>query len=217
MTYEEFVLSKVKRKDVKNYELVLEAVLQTDVSPSTYLIDKIDSKAVSRGLIAIFGKPSDKSVATSFNTYFMKQYRKTILGVEVDTLKTCNTCKKELPLDSFYTAGHSRNGKRLYRAHCRQCIATNEATKKYEIVLKILGYYSCKVCGYDRCKAALDFHHLDPDKKEYKISDLRHSEKHILMEELLKCIIVCANCHREIHQGMHSELLQKEKVQALMT
>ena len=58
----------------------------------------------------------------------------------------------------------------------------------------------CSHCGYDRCIEALDFHHLDPTQKDFGISSkgyTRSWEK--IHKELDKCILVCANCHRELH------------------
>lgn len=56
------------------------------------------------------------------------------------------------------------------------------------------------LCGYSKCIAALDFHHTDPSKKDFGISSggyTRSFEK--IKDELDKCILVCANCHRELH------------------
>jgi hypothetical protein len=61
----------------------------------------------------------------------------------------------------------------------------------------------CQVCGYDRCIEALEFHHLDPTQKDFGISHkgyTRSWEK--VKEEVDKCILLCANCHREFHAGM---------------
>lgn len=61
----------------------------------------------------------------------------------------------------------------------------------------------CTFCGYNRCLNALDFHHLDAKKKEFGISKdgiTRSWEKN--KKELEKCILVCSNCHREIHAGI---------------
>ena len=61
----------------------------------------------------------------------------------------------------------------------------------------------CQVCGYDRCIEALEFHHLDPTQKDFGISHkgyTRSWEK--VREEVDKCILLCANCHREFHAGM---------------
>jgi hypothetical protein len=58
----------------------------------------------------------------------------------------------------------------------------------------------CKICGYNKCWQALDFHHLDETKKTFGISAKGYTrawEK--VKDELDKCIILCANCHRELH------------------
>jgi hypothetical protein len=59
----------------------------------------------------------------------------------------------------------------------------------------------CCICGYSKCIAALDFHHLDPDAKEGGIIGTTASLAK-QREEAKKCILVCANCHREIHAGI---------------
>lgn len=61
----------------------------------------------------------------------------------------------------------------------------------------------CKCCGYNKCISALEFHHLDPSVKEFNIGQkgyTRSWDKN--KKELDKCILVCANCHREIHHGL---------------
>ena len=64
----------------------------------------------------------------------------------------------------------------------------------------------CYFCGYNRCQDALDFHHLDPSQKGFGLSvkGLTRSLQKI-KEEADKCILVCANCHREIHAGLIKE------------
>ena len=60
----------------------------------------------------------------------------------------------------------------------------------------------CVLCGYSRDPKALDFHHLDGSKKEFGLSDrgmTRSWEK--IKSEVDKCVLVCSNCHREIHSG----------------
>ena len=59
----------------------------------------------------------------------------------------------------------------------------------------------CQYCGYNKCMGALEFHHLDPKKKDFGIAAVTRSWENI-KDELDKCILVCANCHREIHAGM---------------
>lgn len=57
----------------------------------------------------------------------------------------------------------------------------------------------CNICGYNKCIDALDFHHIDPRTKKFSISNTGHHGIDELKEEAEKCIILCANCHREIH------------------
>jgi DNA-binding CsgD family transcriptional regulator len=59
----------------------------------------------------------------------------------------------------------------------------------------------CEKCGYDKCIWALDFHHKNPDEKDFTISNYQHLKMEILYKEVDKCILVCSNCHREIHAG----------------
>ena len=58
----------------------------------------------------------------------------------------------------------------------------------------------CEKCGYNKCSEALEFHHKNPEEKDFNLSDrnliLDWQE---IKKELDKCILVCANCHREIH------------------
>ena len=61
----------------------------------------------------------------------------------------------------------------------------------------------CERCGYNKCISALEFHHLDPTTKETKnLGTTQALSKQI--EEADKCILVCANCHREIHHELHN-------------
>ena len=58
----------------------------------------------------------------------------------------------------------------------------------------------CSQCGYDRCVAALEFHHLDSSRKDFGISEKGYTRSwQKIREELDKCILLCANCHRELH------------------
>ncbi|MDO8558440.1 MAG: hypothetical protein Q7S09_04625 [bacterium] len=57
----------------------------------------------------------------------------------------------------------------------------------------------CQVCGYKKCIWALDLHHRNPASKEFAIGDKGYTRSwDAIKRELDKCILVCANCHREI-------------------
>lgn len=59
----------------------------------------------------------------------------------------------------------------------------------------------CKLCGYNRCFSALHFHHVNPFEKSFTISDKSRLDSD-LKEELDKCILLCSNCHSEVHAGL---------------
>jgi predicted HNH restriction endonuclease len=60
----------------------------------------------------------------------------------------------------------------------------------------------CRICKYDKCPAAFDFHHTDPMEKDFNISAGLTSWERI-QPELDKCVLLCSNCHREVHDGLH--------------
>ena len=60
----------------------------------------------------------------------------------------------------------------------------------------------CVVCGYDKCKQVFEFHHIKGEK-EFGISTKGYTRSwKRIRAELDKCVLVCANCHREIHYGI---------------
>lgn len=62
---------------------------------------------------------------------------------------------------------------------------------------------ACRLCGYSRCIAALEFHHLDPAEKSFALSHrgvARSLAK--ARAEASKCVLLCANCHAEVEAGM---------------
>lgn len=69
-----------------------------------------------------------------------------------------------------------------------------------QIILHSMGL-KCQICQYDKCHAALELHHVNPEDKEYDFSSTARSWDKVF-SELEKCILLCANCHREIHAGV---------------
>jgi hypothetical protein len=61
----------------------------------------------------------------------------------------------------------------------------------------------CAICGYDKCIQVLEFHHSDPKEKDFGISAKGYTRSwNKVRDELEKCILLCANCHREVHEGI---------------
>jgi hypothetical protein len=64
---------------------------------------------------------------------------------------------------------------------------------------------ACAVCAYDRCVAALEFHHLDPDNKSFGVAQNGHARGlDRVRAEVRKCILLCSNCHAEVESGLIS-------------
>ena len=59
----------------------------------------------------------------------------------------------------------------------------------------------CCICGYNKCNESLSLHHLDPSGKEISMGSIRATPRAWakIIEELRKCVLVCNNCHGEIH------------------
>ena len=72
--------------------------------------------------------------------------------------------------------------------------------------LKING---CAICGYNKCPNALEFHHVNSEDKKFHLvaSNLQRTEES-LIEEINKCVLLCANCHREIHCRKSGALIE---------
>ena len=70
-----------------------------------------------------------------------------------------------------------------------------------ERILLVMGE-KCQLCGYSKCNKALELHHIDPKEKDRTISgNLLNNAWSTLCKELQKCVLLCANCHREVHDN----------------
>lgn len=89
--------------------------------------------------------------------------------------------------------------------------------RRKNLRLKAIEYKGgkCIFCGYCKYQGTLEFHHLDRKKKDFGLSEkgiTRSWDK--IQKELDKCILVCANCHRELHGGL-LQLPCKSKVEKI--
>ena len=105
--------------------------------------------------------------------------------------RTCNTSGEE----NFYKSA---------KYQCKSCWNKRTAKTQIDKVRQLKKEYGnkCTRCGYDKCVDALEFHHLDPAQKEFHLGEARGRSIDKLRQELDKCILVCRNCHTEIHWEM---------------
>lgn len=95
--------------------------------------------------------------------------------------------------------------KYVIKKHRTRKVSKSEAVIEWRkrTKLKLVEYKGgkCQICDYNKSLNALHFHHLDPNEKDFSISGKSLSfEK--LKSEVDKCILVCSNCHSEIHEGI---------------
>jgi hypothetical protein len=70
---------------------------------------------------------------------------------------------------------------------------------------------ACVKCGQNH-PATFDFHHVDSASKEASVNKLvRHRAFKQAMEEVKKCLVLCANCHRIHHHEEHENKKAKKK------
>lgn len=116
--------------------------------------------------------------------------------------KIIRTCKVHGETEYRQEGSKNRN-----RYRCVKCASESVQRRRDKLKILAVDYMGghCSICGYDKCISALEFHHVDPKEKDFGISGkglTRSFDK--LKIELDKCICVCANCHREIHEELRN-------------
>jgi len=115
--------------------------------------------------------------------------------------KTCSTCLQEKPISEFYAQpGHKYGVMSL----CKECFNKFCAERWKQRKIRYIKQFGgkCQSCGLeltDNNYCVFDFHHTDPQEKEYMWTKLRLFSDSRIQEELAKCILLCANCHRMAH------------------
>lgn len=112
------------------------------------------------------------------------------------TDKKCANCLEFKNLNNF-----NKKNENTYQSYCKKC--QNERRynifKNNKLILLEEFGNKCSKCGYNKNTAALEFHHIDPLKKDFNLGKARSINISKLRQELEKCILICANCHRELH------------------
>lgn len=114
---------------------------------------------------------------------------------ETKHCKRCNTVKGS---DEFY---RRRKGTDL-SPYCKPCSVRQTVERQQKFKRLCVDYKGgeCQHCGYNKYLGAMDFHHLDPNEKDFDIARARLTKfDERVTKELDKCILLCSNCHREQH------------------
>ena len=117
--------------------------------------------------------------------------------------KSCEICGKKFETTSstriycYECSGESTRSDTTTRKHQKTIL--RRSMKKQAI--KLLGG-KCSICGYNKCIDALEFHHDNPKEKDFKLGSGNTMSWKEYKSEAEKCILVCSNCHKEIHSKL---------------
>jgi hypothetical protein len=119
---------------------------------------------------------------------------KDLVAAQSNIAGQCSQCGRKV--------SHS---KKLTGGRCYVCIQKAREKLTQDKLYAIVGE-ACLVCGYQKGRKMLDFHHVDSKHKRFSlnvrnVSNLSWSK---VLEEVKKCIVVCCRCHREIEYGLIS-------------
>ena len=91
----------------------------------------------------------------------------------------------------------NKSGNVAYQSYLAQ--QKRGRVRKLELIKMFRG--SCEKCGYNTNYAALEFHHLDPGEKTFQLDlrSLSNRKWSVIVREARKCILLCSNCHAELH------------------
>lgn len=131
----------------------------------------------------------------------VKHYNRTFNG----QTQICSCCGKEKPITEFYVKSKNKSG---VQSVCKECtsIKYNKTRRqrlsnlKLTLLQQLGGQCSCcHLPATSENFVVFDFHHIDSKDKKFSISTSKHISPEELKEELSKCTILCANCHRLYH------------------
>lgn len=117
--------------------------------------------------------------------------------------KVCAKCKELLPVASFYTLKRGKNKSYRTTSYCKQCYSVITTKRNHDNKKLAVEYKGgvCIDCGYIGYLSVYEFHHLDPTQKDFEFSRCRSQKlNEKIKQELDKCVLLCANCHRTRHE-----------------
>jgi hypothetical protein len=134
----------------------------------------------------------------------------------------CVTCMKDY-LRDYHKQYAIGNKEELARKHLQYAANNREYIRKYNKNLKrdkkkkaiVFKGGACKICGYNKNPNALGFHHEDTDKKTAELGELMCRSWERIEKELKHCVLLCSNCHQELHAKDEDSKYRRNKEKAV--
>ncbi len=134
--------------------------------------------------------------------YWLRRYE-----IETSSQRGPRRCGNGSRLATFECDRHGvtefvLEGRGYYR--CKRCrsaaVSRRRRAIKRQLVEEAGG--ACVLCGYSRWRGALQFHHVESHSKEFHLAQGGYSRSIARSRaEMLKCVLLCANCHSEVEGG----------------
>jgi 5-methylcytosine-specific restriction endonuclease McrA len=124
--------------------------------------------------------------------------------IEYGEDRFCPRCQKMVKLENF----NNRRGKDFSSVYCKPCASSQTLERMRKLKQQMVDYKGgcCQKCGYNKYIGALEFHHINPEEKDFNPSSLKkYTMDTRITEELDKCILLCSNCHRETHHEINEK------------
>lgn len=114
-------------------------------------------------------------------------------------MKSCTKCLTAKAESEYYFKGKKSDCK--LQSECKVCFSKRNMQRYEDRAVWLIAQKGggCSICGYNKCPAALEFHHKDPNEKEFQINKRWSMSKEAILKEIDKCVLLCSNCHREEH------------------
>lgn len=143
-------------------------------------------------------------------------------------MKKCTKCEIEKIEEEFGIQSSSSDRRNSW---CKSCVrerskqwykknfetskkkSSKRAQDRRNWIVEIKQQLECIKCGENHI-SCLDFHHVDPTKKEFGIANAINKlniEKKEILKEIEKCIVLCSNCHKKFHYLEKTEQYNIEK------
>ncbi len=171
------------------------------------LIECIELGMSHRQIATKFGK-SQTSIRYWLDKFNLKTdpygKRRKILEGE----RFCSKCDTTKSLDEFHQ--YRPKGREIRNtSYCKSCTIKDVLQRQINFKLQCLDYKGkreCNRCGYNKSYVALEFHHRDPNEKDFAISKFKlYKFVDVVKDELDKCDVLCSNCHKEVHHELSKD------------
>jgi len=117
-------------------------------------------------------------------------------------MKTCRRCEKQKPREEFYKL----KGKQYKESWdcrdslCKSCRSAYQTERRRNVKKQCIDFLGgkCLDCNLVDEPAVYDFHNTDPSQKDFSLGK-NYKKFEAVKDELQKCVLLCANCHRKRH------------------